>query len=142
LFVALALGVAAAFFTLVYLRGISARTEGTGPTLAVVVAGRDIPIGQKITDAMIEVKTLPEAALVTGAATSKEQVVGMTLRYPVAKGEQFSGARLLDPAKVPALSFQIPQGMRGFTIPVNVTRSPAALITPGDFVDVLAAVDV
>src|SRR5438093_1558123 len=78
LFVALALGVAAAFFTLVYLRGISARTEGTGPTLAVVVAGRDIPIGQKITDAMIEVKTLPEAALVTGAATSKEQVVGMT----------------------------------------------------------------
>jgi len=36
------------------------------------------------------------------------------------------------------VSFQIPPGKRAFTVPVNVSRSPAALIAPGDFVDVIA----
>jgi Flp pilus assembly protein CpaB len=140
LIIALALGALAALFTLLYLRGVAARTETAGANLTVVVAARDIPIGEKITDGMVELRTLPEAALVSGAATAKEAVVGMSLRYPIAKGEQFSGARLLDPSKVPALSFQIPHGLRGYTIPVDANKSPASLLTPGDFVDVLAAV--
>ena len=37
-----------------------------------------------------------------------------------------------------AMSYQIPPGKRAFTIPVSVTRSPAALSAPGDFVDVIA----
>ncbi len=37
-----------------------------------------------------------------------------------------------------AISYQIPAGKRAFTVPVSVTRSPAALIAPGDFVDVIA----
>lgn len=40
------------------------------------------------------------------------------------------------------LSLQIPAGMRGFTIPVEVETSPVALLAPGDFVDVYVAAGV
>src|SRR3954453_15111005 len=88
LIIALALGALAALFTLLYLRGVAARTETAGANLAVVVAPQDTPIGEKITDGMIELRALPEAALESRAATEKEEVVGMNLRYPIAKGEQ------------------------------------------------------
>jgi Flp pilus assembly protein CpaB len=97
--------------------------------------------GQRVTDGMIEVKALPESALVKGAATVKAEVVGHTLRYPVARGEQLTSLRLVEARPSQALSFQIPRGMRGFTIPIAMTKSPAALIAPGDFVDVLATVE-
>ena len=35
--------------------------------------------------------------------------------------------------------FQIPAGLRGFTIGVSTQDSPAAVLVPGDFVDVLVA---
>src|SRR5437870_1324681 len=118
LFAALALAGLAALLTFMYLRGLSGRTELGGSTLPVVVAARDIPIGVTITGEMVEMKALPEAAVVTGAVRASEDVVGQRVRYPAAKGEQFTGTRLIDAAKVPALSFQIPPGRRGFTIPV------------------------
>jgi Flp pilus assembly protein CpaB len=140
---ALILGVVAAGLIVAYL---SSRDSGGGeevavPTLSVAVAAEDIAAGKEITDSMVELKALPETAVISNAATAKSQVVGQTLRYPVAKGEQLSNLRLVDPTQVQALSFQIPEGMRGFTIPVSVNNSPAALLAPGDFVDVLLSVD-
>jgi len=140
--IALLLGAVAAVLTFAYLRSLGSRGDLVSGALPVVVAGRDVEAGQKLTDAMIEVKMLPEAAIASTAFTTKEQVVGQALRYPIARGEQVTGSRLIEPAKVPSLSFQIPQGLRGFTIPVNVMKSPAALAAPGDFVDVLVALDV
>lgn len=139
LIIALVLGAVAALLTFAYLRNLGSRMELTAGTLPVVVASRDIEAGQKITDAMVEVKVLPEAAIASTAFTAKEEVLGQGLRYPIARGEQLTASRLIEPAKVAAISFQIPQGLRGFTIPVNVTKSPAALVAPGDFIDVLAA---
>jgi len=142
LLLALILGVVAAGLIVAYL---ASRDSGGGetavPTLSVVVASEDIVAGKKVTDSMVELKALPETAVISDAATAKEQVVGQTLRYPAAKGEQLSNLRLVEPPKVQALSFQIPPGMRGFTIPVSVSNSPAALLAPGDFVDVLVSVD-
>jgi pilus assembly protein CpaB len=137
--IALLLGAVAAVLTFAYLRSLGPRTEAATGALPVVVASRDVEAGQKLTDAMLEVKTLPGTAIASTAFSTKEQVLGQTIRYPIARGEQVTGARLVEPAKVPSLSFQIPAGMRGFTIPVTVMKSPAALAAPGDFVDVLAA---
>ena len=144
LLLALILGVVAAGLIVAYL---ASRDSGGGetaavPTLSVVVASEDIAAGQKVTDSMVELKALPETAVISDAATAKEQVIGQTLRYPVAKGEQLNNLRLVEPPKTQSLSFQIPQGMRGFTIPVTVSDSPAALLAPGDFVDVLVSVDI
>jgi len=144
LVLALILGAVAAGLIVAYL---SSRDSGGGetaavPTLSVVVASEDIAAGKKVTDSMVGLKELPETAVISDAATAKEQVVGQTLRYPVAKGEQLSNLRLVEPPKTQSLSFQIPKGMRGFTIPVTVSTSPAALLAPGDFVDVLVSVDI
>lgn len=144
LLLALVLGAVAAGLIVAYLssRDSGGTTEEVAvPTLSVVVAAEDIAAGKEITGSMVELKALPETAVIDNAATDATQVVGQTLRYPVAKGEQLSNLRLLDRPEVQALSFQIPEGLRGFTIPVSVTDSPAALLVPGDFVDVLLSVD-
>jgi pilus assembly protein CpaB len=142
LIIALVLGAVAAVLIVAYLRSLESRGGAGVATFNVVVTSRDVAAGQKLTDAMLEVKALPESAIASGVATTKEQVVGQTTRFALAKGEQVSPNRLVEPAKVPALSFQIPSGLRGYTIPVSVTKSPAALVAPGDFVDILAAFEV
>jgi Flp pilus assembly protein CpaB len=136
-----ALGLLAAGLMLFYLRSIEARTRGVGPTMSVVVARQEIDAGTMITPAMVELRTLPQTAVGGDAIGEIDQVTNRVARYPIARGEPIVGVRLVDPLGSRALSFQIPAGSRGFTIPVNQTRSPAALIAPGDFVDVIATVE-
>src|SRR5262245_3729829 len=81
LILALMLGAIAALLTFVYLRSVTPRGEVGGATVPVVVASRDIEAGQRISDAMVEVKMLPEAAIASTAFKVKEQVVGQALRY-------------------------------------------------------------
>ena len=111
-------------------------------TRNVVVARQEIPAGVEIEASMVELKALPATAIISTAATSLDQVVGVTTRYPLSPGEQFSDARLVQSQEVKALSFQIPEGKRGFTIPVAANNTPASVIVPGDFVDVLVAAPV
>lgn len=108
-------------------------------SVEVVVATQPIAVGETITAEMLEVRELPREAVVSGAATDISQVEDQTARYPVLEGEQISIQRLVDPPAVKSLSFTIPEGMRGYTIPVDMTKSPAALTVPGDFVDVIVA---
>lgn len=142
--VALLLGALAATLVTVFLSQSSERTVTIREPAAVrmrtvVVAKEEIPLGATIEQSMLERKELPEAAVVAGAATAFDEVAGEVARYPVAKGEQLNVQRLVAKADVQTLSFQIPAGKRGFTISVDVNRSPAALLAPGDFVDVLVA---
>jgi pilus assembly protein CpaB len=111
-------------------------------TRNVVVAREEIPAGVEVEASMVELRALPATAIISTAATSLDQVVGVTTRYPLSPGEQFSDARLVQSQEVKALSFQIPEGKRGFTIPVAANNTPASVIVPGDFVDVLVAAPV
>jgi pilus assembly protein CpaB len=108
-------------------------------TRAVVVASQEIEVGDTVEASMLEVRELPLVAVIEGAAEEIEQVVGETARYPISTGEQVNAVRLVEPPKVQALSFQIPEGLRGFTIGVDANASPAGLLAPGDFVDILVA---
>ncbi len=142
LLVALGLGLLAAGLTLSYLRSL----DGRGivlepPTIPVVVARGHLLPGKVITEDLVELKPIPEAAVLADGLRALDQVVGKTARYPVEPGEQVTSFRVVGPAKGQALSFEIPAGLRGFTIPVNVSKSPAALVAPGDFIDVLATMD-
>ncbi|MEZ4503843.1 MAG: Flp pilus assembly protein CpaB [Dehalococcoidia bacterium] len=143
LIVALILGAVAAGLAVAFL--VSADQEPAPEPLAdarsVIVATKPIEAGTKITEDMLEVRELPASAVIEGASSDLELVVGETARYPIAQGEQVNAVRLVAPVEVQALSFQIPEGMRGVTIPVSVNESPAALLAPGDFVDVLVAAD-
>jgi pilus assembly protein CpaB len=90
---------------------------------------------------MVEVRPIPSGTVGSDTATSVEQVIGQTARYPISSGEQVSRLRLIGGANGTALSFHIPPGLRAFTVPISANRSPAAMLVPGDFVDVLAVLN-
>ena len=139
---AIVLGALAAILVVAFLasRGDDTKTDSSvGATRGVVVANRDIAVGTALTADMVEVRQVPEANVIKDAATAKEAVVGEVIRYPVAKGEQVTATRIVEAAKVKSLSFQIPAGLRGFTVKLDGDTSPARLIAPGDFVDVIVA---
>ena len=141
LIIALILGAVAAGLVVAFLSSADSNGSGSPPVAvkmrSVVVAKQEIPVGVKIEEKMLERKEIPESAAIVGGALAFDEVVGEIARYPVAQGEQLNAQRLVAKTEVQALSFQIPAGLRGFTIPVEVNTSPAALLAPGDFVDVL-----
>lgn len=143
LIVALVLGALAAGLAVSFLAsaggGDSAAPAASAATRPVVVAAVEIPVGAIVEESMLEVVDLPLNVVIDGAAEAPEQLVGETARYPISVGEQVNANRLVEPPEVQSLSFQIPTGLRGVTISVNANESPAALLAPGDFVDLLVA---
>jgi pilus assembly protein CpaB len=107
------------------------------PTM-VAVATQDLAPGVRINADMVELREIPTSAMVAGGYRAKDGVVGKTVRYPVAKGEQLTVTRLVEPQKSQTISFVIPKGLRAITIPVSTI---GLLIAPGDFVDILISVD-
>jgi len=144
LIIAGALGLLTAVLVFIFLNGQGDKTATTPvvTTIAAVVARQDIASGTKITADMLEVRDLPEDALAEGYVPSTTDVIGKTTRYPLNAGDQVTQSRLVESPQALALSFQIPAGKRGMTIPVAISDTPAALIAPGDFVDVIMLIDV
>jgi pilus assembly protein CpaB len=105
------------------------------------VAAEDILDGQRITAEMLEIRSIPETAAAVTAFKDIDEVVGARARFPITAGEQVTPLRLVETAPGRALSFQIPEGKRGFSITVSDESSPSAVLVPGDFVDVLLTID-
>lgn len=128
---------------------LASRDSGSGEVGAiveepvpVVVAIQEIPSGTLVTAEMVELRYYPEETLPEGAMPATDLVVGQVTRFPIAVGEQLTITRFVGPSEGQSISFQIPKGLRGFTIPVDVRSSPASLLVPGDFVDVIVLLDV
>lgn len=138
LMIALALGAVAAGLTVAMLASTPAAMLDEG-SRSVVVTRRAIEAGQPIGADDIALRELPTSAVVADAFVGLDQVLGQKARYPLAAGAQIGAAGVVASVAVQALSFQIPQGQRGFTIPVEENNSPAGVVAPGDFVDVLVA---
>lgn len=144
---ALILGAVAAGLIVAFLANREGDTDSSAAgalavRTTVVVAAVDISAGEKITRANVETRQVPRDLLLLGALTDTSAVVGQTARYPIAKGEQIATPRLVVTKESKSVSFQIPPGLRGFTIGVETKTSPAALMVPGDFVDVLVSGDI
>ncbi|HXH22376.1 MAG TPA: Flp pilus assembly protein CpaB [Dehalococcoidia bacterium] len=136
------LGLIAAVLVIMFLNSAEDDKPGAAvETGTVVTAAARIEAGVKITDQMIATRELPVSAIPADAIRERGLVVGQVARYPIERGETISAARLVEAPKVQAISFQIPPGLRGMTIPVSITNTPAALIAPGDFVDVIVSVE-
>ncbi len=143
---ALLLGAVAAGLSVAY---ISSQRETTNPEAAadvvlqeVVVATREIQVGTTLDDSMVRVKLIPQSAVISDPFDQTSDVIGTVTRYPLQANEQLAVGRLVDVAKGTSISFQIPQGLRGFTVAVDQSLSPAGLMVPGDYVDVIVAASV
>ena len=136
------LGITAAVLVLLYLNNSEGDETGAAiPMAEIVIAEEAIETGEKITSSMLSVGEVAESSVAPDFFTSQSLVVDRVARYPIEKGEPITAGRLVDAPEVQLLSFQIPAGLRGMTIPVRETETPAALMGPGDFIDVIVRID-
>jgi pilus assembly protein CpaB len=117
----------------------AAVADGDSPVL---VAVQNIAPNTRITEDMVEVRSVAEASLVEGAVGDKETAVGEVTRVEVLRGEQISASRLgsalVADEDATCLACKIPPGKRAIAVDVSESTSVAGLIVPGDRVDVLA----
>jgi pilus assembly protein CpaB len=111
---------------------LSALAPPEGAAVAVVAAARDLPSGALLEAADLTLVHLPPVAVPDGAAATAAQVVGMRVSGAVRAGETLTDVRLLGAGLVPAGD--------EVAVPVRVAEAAvAALLRPGDRVDVLSA---
>lgn len=105
----------------------------------VVVAKTAIKQRTLVTAEMLELKTVPDDLVITGAFTSVTDVVGKVTKYPLDANEQIitTGVVDLSAPQADALAQVVPTGKRGFSISVSEVKSAGGLILPGDYVDIV-----
>jgi len=114
----------------------------------VVVASQDIAAGIRITEGMVETKEIAIDTVLAGVFSDTEGVIGQVARIPLVAGEQVittkvtaTGAAIAD-GENPPLAFVIPEGKRAVSIQVSNVIGASGLIRPGDYVDVILAVQI
>ena len=138
----IAVGIAgvATVLSMTYIKGIAEPLKGQSRLVRVVTLTQDIKAQTPLTESMVQVKEVP-AAYVPGGATILEAgknpptVLGMLTVTPLYKGEMLMQGRLANPNT--SLTSQIPTGHRAITLPTQ----NAYLMKPGDYVDVIAAIN-
>lgn len=111
---------------------------------AVLVAKGDIPKGATIEPNMLATAVIPNQYVQPQAVTSLDRIAGMITVAPISKDEQITLSKL-SPSRqvgVGGLAGATPVGKRAITISVDNIAALAGMIKPGDYVDVIARVDV
>jgi len=115
------------------------------PTIAVLVATRDIAADQIVTREMVRVQAAPAGAplgMGPALATDLPHVLGSRALTPILAGEPFARARLSGPGlggNAPVAAAYLPRGYARYTVPVGALAEPLPALAPGDAVEVLAA---
>src|SRR5262249_1054564 len=110
--------------------------------MRVVVATQDIDEMETIDETMLQVVERPTSFVEPQAISDPEQVVGQISLAPIRKDEQILETKVIKPGPQTGLSLQVAPSKRAVTIPIDETRGVAKLITPGDRIDLVAALDV
>ena len=133
-----ALTVAAATATVVGsdLAALHRRAQDLGPETPVVVAARDLALGEVVDESALASEPRYAAARPQDALNSVAETVGRVVAVPLVRGAVVQQAHLA-PTDRTGLTGLIPRGMRAMRVePVDGLRPPL-----GAVVDVLAAVD-
>ena len=117
-------------------------TKKFGAKQRVVVAKQDINEMQTLDETMLDVVEKPVNFVEPQAISEIEQAVGQVALAPIKKDEQILQSKMMQPGPVTGLSLQISPSKRGIAIPVSELNAVGKLLTPGDRIDILAAVDV
>jgi pilus assembly protein CpaB len=105
----------------------------------VIVASRDVNLGQPITPAMVELVPWPSSAVPNGAFSNVSDLDGRVLRTSLQRGEPVLEARLAPVGTRGGLSAVIADGKRAITVRVNEVVGVAGFALPGNFVDVMVS---
>ncbi len=111
---------------------------------AVLVAKQEIPKGSVIGPEMLETAIVPNQFVQPQAATSLDRISGMITVAPISQGEQISLSKLVSEKRAGGgdLAGVTPSGKRAISIVVDSIASLSGMVKPGDYVDVLATLQI
>jgi len=114
---------------------------------SVLMARRDIPAGSVIESGMLNTAIVPNKFVQPQAATSLDRISGMVSVAEISKGEQVTLSKLTSAKKAGAggggdLAGMTPAGKRAIPISVDNLAALAGMVRPGDYVDVIAMLQV
>lgn len=106
------------------------------PTVEVLVAARDLPVGMRIKERDLVRVALPEHLFVEGMVTHPAQILGEVPKEPMLADEPFRKERLAVPEEGIGLNAVVPFGMRALSVEIADAQALGGHLTPGTFVDV------
>ena len=136
-------GAVAGYSALRYLQdrpGTLVAAEAPTEAVPVVIAVRDVGLGEVLTEADLQVVDWPGAAVPSGYARNTAEVVGRGVISDIRTNEPILGAKLADAAAGGGLPPLIPQGMRAMSVRVDDVIGVAGFVTPQTRVDVILTV--
>jgi len=107
----------------------------------VLIAKKNIEQGVAIDPSWLEVKILPNNSVEEGAVKSLDRVAGMLTVAPISKGEQLTLGKLSFKRSGDLASIT-PVGKRAITAAVDNAASLVGMIKSGDYVDVIALINI
>lgn len=111
------------------------------PTVEILVADKDMPIGSKLTSVNTRWQEWPETSLFADAIVKDvddtEELIGKKIRRPLYKDEPITPNAVILEAKGGYMAAALEEGMRAVAIEVKARSSAGGFITPGDYVDVI-----
>ncbi len=117
--------------------GMVRRSMATPAQARVVIAARDLNVGQLLTEADLTLAPMPEGALPHGSFHSLSEVVGRGVVLPMQANEVILGAKIAGADEGAGLPAMITHGMRAVSVKVNDVVSVAGFVVPGTHVDVI-----
>lgn len=111
--------------------------QTAGSQTQVLVATRDLELGQAITPAMLQVIAWPSGTLPTGSFSDPKKLEGRVVRSSVFKGEPILTPKLAPEGTKAGLDSVIKDGRRAITVKVNEVVGVAGFLAPGSYVDLL-----
>ena len=120
-----------------YLSSVQAFTKNLGN---VVVAKKEIPLGEKITAEHLALTAIPNGAAPEGVFRKMDELVGRVAITPIGVREPITNMKLAPSGVGAGLSAVIPEGYRAMTVKVDDVVGVSGFIMPGSFVDVVAII--
>lgn len=111
------------------------------PTVEVLVAKQNLPVGAFIKPEHLLWKAWPEDSVVAGylvkGTATESDLAGAVVRTRLHAGEPLTKERVVHPGDQGFLAAVVEPGKRAVSVPIDATRGVSGFVFPGDFVDVL-----
>jgi len=115
----------------------SLATAAASTEAQVVVAARDLSVGQQLTDSDVRLTHIPVASLPQGVFHTLAEVTGRGVVLPMLANEVVLSSKVANPGEGAGLPSMIMPGMRAVSVKVNDVVSVAGFVSPGTHVDVI-----
>lgn len=128
-------------------RGKTEEPAAQAQMIDVLVAAKDIKIGDELTAGSASWAHWPQSANFPGAITRKDnqtadEAAKGRVRRGIMKGEPIMESALVDSANANFVAASLSAGKRAIALNVNAQSSVAGFVMPGDYVDVILTYDV